>query len=203
MQTKNHLPFRKLFVYAIYFLVSSVLTIGTASLSYGGTTTTQPTAESCRKFVQEFYTWYRSKNITMEDALKKRASSFAPPLTKQLKIDEAASAASPGEVVGLDFDPFLNAQDIPDRITVGKVTAKGDNYLVEVFEAFSGEKNSKPVVVPELTLKNGQWTFINFHYPQADIKQNSDLISVLKALEAERVQTAKASSHSNREGPTR
>ena len=197
MQVNNHAPLRKLFIHAINVLLLFVLIILAAPQSRGDTTTAQPTADSCRKFVQEFYNWYRSNGKTIQDALKKRASSFTPLLTQKLNIDEAASAASPGEVVGLDFDPFLNAQDIPDRCIVGKVTPKGNGYSVEVFEVFSGKKDAKPAVVPELAFKNGQWIFTNFVYPR-DGGKSDNLLSVLKVLAAERAQYSKHSPHHNR-----
>jgi hypothetical protein len=194
MQVNNHAPLRKLFIHAINVLFLFVLIILAAPQSYGDTKTAQPSPESCRKFVQEFYTWYRSNDKTIQDALKKRASSFTPLLTQKLNIDEAASAANPGEVVGLDFDPFLNAQDIPDRCIVGKVTSKDNGYSVEVFEVFSGKKEAKPSVIPELEFKNGQWIFTNFVYP-GDKGKSDNLLSVLKTLAADRAKYAKASTH--------
>ena len=38
---------------------------------------------------------------------------------------KAAYKKSPEEIVGLDFDPFLNAQDIAERYLVGKIIPKG------------------------------------------------------------------------------
>ena len=138
-----------------------------------------------------------SPDKSIQTAFKHRGSSFAPALKKQIEADEAASAASPGEVVGLDFDPFLNAQDIPDRCIVGKVTPKGDSYSVEVFEVFSGKKEAKPAVVPELVFKDGQWIFTNFVYPR-DNGKSDNLLSVLKDLAAERTKYATDNRHPTR-----
>ena len=112
-------------------------------------------------------------------------------MAKGLEEDLAASKKSPGEIVGLDFDPFLNAQDIAERYLVGKITPKGDHYLVEVFGVWAGQKNSNPDVVPELAFENGQWIFTNFHYGKTSIPVNENLVSVPQILKKDRRKTAK------------
>jgi hypothetical protein len=72
---------------------------------------------------------------------------------KGLKEDLAASKKSPGEIVGLDFDPFLNAQDIAERYLVGKITPKGDHYWVEVFGVWGGRKIRILMSFPSSPLK--------------------------------------------------
>ena len=86
------------------------------------------------------------------------------------------------EHVGLDFDPFLNAQDIAERYLVGKITPKRDHYWDEVFGVWGGQKNSNPDVVPELAFENGQRIFTNFHYGKTDIPVNENLVSILRQL---------------------
>lgn len=113
------------------------------------TTPSQP--QDCGHFVQQFYDWYvakenaltkrNSQESALEVALREKGSSFSPELVKGLKEDLAASKKSSGEIVGLDFDPFLNAQDVAERYFVGKTTPKGDHYLVEVFGIWGGRKN--------------------------------------------------------------
>lgn len=157
--------------------------------------------EDCSQFVQRFYDWYlaRENALTKENsqksaddvALSEKESVFSSELVRALREDSAASKKSPGEVVGLDFDPFLNAQDVPERYMVGKARRKSDHWLVEVFGLWNGKKNSTPDVVPELVLKNGQWVFVNFHYPDSKIPINENLVSVLKELKKERDKTRK------------
>jgi hypothetical protein len=112
-------------------------------------------------------------------------------LAKGLEGDLAASKKSPGEIVGLDFDPFLNAQDIAERYLVGNVTSKGDHYWVEVFGVWNGQKNSNPDVVPEVAFENGHWIFTNFHYGKTDIPVNENLVSILEVLQKDRQKAAK------------
>ncbi|EDY19432.1 conserved hypothetical protein [Chthoniobacter flavus Ellin428] len=125
-------------------------------------------ADSPAKFVQDFYNWYvpLSKHdrheASSDVALKKRAADFSPELTKALKEDSAAAAKNPGELVGLDFDPFLNSQETVDRSVVGNVTEKNGAYRVEVYHFLDGKKDKKPQVIPEVKSVNGHWVFINF-----------------------------------------
>lgn len=133
--------------------------------------------------VQEFYAWYvplalkDQKQPAFVIALKKKGSLFSPELAQALEADAAAQAKVEGEIVGLDWDPFLNSQDPADRYVTGKVTTKGDRTLVEVHGVPSGKKNATPDVIVELTLRDGRWLFTNFR--SAD---GNDLLSSLKAL---------------------
>ena len=64
----------------------------------------------------------------------------------------------------MDFDPFLNSQDLSERDVVESITHKGDSYWVEVYAMVSGKKSENPVVVPELVFKDRRWVFVSFHY---------------------------------------
>lgn len=151
--------------------------------------------KACAKVVQNFYTWYAAKvNRSAEEGPKSNAEAeiqkrenleFSPELLRDLKIDSDASAKSPGEIVGLDFDPVLNAQDIAQRYVVGKTSKKNNSVLVEVYGYWNGKKGARPDVVPELVLNKGKWTFVNFHYTH-EAGQKDDLLSVLKTLRKER-----------------
>jgi hypothetical protein len=151
-------------------------------------------ALSAKGFVQSFYTWYipqMTKNVPVpsdQRILKERASSFSPTLLAMLKEDLAASAKVPDEIVGLDFDPYINGQDTPTRYLAGKVIPKDKCYWVEVFDVSSGKKGKSPAVTPEVKFVKGKWIFTNFHYGKTNIPENENLISILKALKASRLQ---------------
>lgn len=161
---------------------------------FRGQTTTSGERESLHAFVQGFYDWYVPKALSdssvppSEIALKERSSVFGPQLAAALREDYAAQAKAPGEIVGLDFDPFLNTQDPCERYEVGTGTQKGDTYLVDVYAICSGKKSSVADVVAELLPKGNRWEFINFRYPnQAKQYPNSaDLLSILKMQREER-----------------
>jgi hypothetical protein len=145
----------------------------------------QDAERSSRNFVQAFYTWYVPKH-GVEDVLKYRRTALSPELFRALKEDLDASAKNSDEVVGLDFDPFLNAQDTAERYVIGSVTAKGDTSWVEVYGIWSGKKSEKPDAVAEVACKAGQCFFVNFHYGKTELPENENLLSVLKALKKER-----------------
>jgi len=182
------------------FIALILFSFGVGALQ-AQTPTTSSQAQDCGHFVQQFYNWYaatenalmkrNSPGSALEVTLREKRSSFSPELVKGLKEDLAVFKKSGGEIVGLDFDPFLNAQDIAERYLVGKITQKGDHYWVEVFGVWNGQKNSNPDVVPELAFENGQWIFTNFHYGKTDIPVNENLISILEVLKKDRQKTAK------------
>ncbi|MBX9688707.1 MAG: YbjP/YqhG family protein [Candidatus Obscuribacterales bacterium] len=146
---------------------------------------------ACKTFVQDFYNWYFAKTTSpipknsspLDIALKLKKDAFSPELLRQLKADIDAQTKVPDEIVGLDFDPILNTQSQADRYQVGNVTAKGKSFLVEVYGFWDKKKSPKPDVIPELISKDGKWQFVNFRYQNSG---DSDLLSVLKTLRAER-----------------
>jgi hypothetical protein len=150
------------------------------------------TDAACKAYVQKFFDYYlkeagrESKETADIRAIKSKNFAFSEELKTQLKADDAAAAKSPGEIVGLDFDPFLNSQEQPEHYVAEKVSHKGDHYLVSVYSVSGGKKEAKPAVTPELELKNKQWTFVNFHYDKSDVPDNENLLLILKALRAER-----------------
>lgn len=139
---------------------------------------------ACRSFVQSFYKWYLSKPQA-DRAYKDRASAFSAELIKLLKDDYAASQKVSGEVVGLDFDPFLSTNAEPHaRYVATKVTKKDHNYLVQV-DGSGGNRTDRTRIVPEVAYKDGKCQFVNFHY--SDSKPPDDnLVSILKTLRADR-----------------
>ena len=147
--------------------------------------------KSCRDFVQGFYDWYAPKALTARDspafvfALKDKHSTFSPELYRLLQQDSEAQAKAT-EIVGLDFDPFLNSQDPGHSYVVGKISVRGGRYFVDIHGKSSGKISAKPVVVPELLRKDAQWLFVNFHYGKTKYPENENLLSILKTLRAQR-----------------
>src|SRR5262249_33155263 len=106
-------------------------------------------------FVQEFYSWYvpvaaNSRSGRPSDlALSTRPSAFDPSLARQLKEDSDAQAKVPGDIVGLDFDPFLAAEDPCERYEVVNVHTKAESYLVGVRGVGGCEKHDEADVIAE------------------------------------------------------
>lgn len=144
-------------------------------------------AASSRDFVQKFYDAYVPQALAEHTvpasqlAIEQMSASFEAGLVAALKDDAAAEARSSDEIVGLDFDPFLNSQDPAERYEVGSATKEGSTYLVDVYPVMSGKRSPDPAVIVELEHENGHWLFLNFRYPG-----NDDLLTVLKTLKADR-----------------
>jgi hypothetical protein len=147
---------------------------------------------ACKRSVQEFYDWYiprlmrEVRTPALTQALTIRTNRFSRELRRRIAEDSAAAAKSPDEIVGLDFDPFVNSQDPAARYVVKKASRAGKSIRVEVHAVVDGKPSKTPDVIPELVLSGGRWTFVNFHYPAAGDQPKSNLLQVLKELRAGR-----------------
>jgi hypothetical protein len=181
--------FRALIHWGLLFCFTS-----SCSAAQQSPTTTQ---NSCRRFVQNFYDWYVPEAIRESDtsasdlAIKQKSAAFSPELLRELKQDSQAQAKTKGQIVGLDFDPFLNAQDPSSRYVVGKINASANKCLAEVYSVSSGKKSANTEVTPELVLKTGHWVFINFHYGKTKGLEDENLVSTLEKLQADRQKYSK------------
>ena len=144
-------------------------------------------------FVKKFYDWYvpiaLNRNLKEDSsnvAIAKRGALFDPPLLKALKEDVEAARKTPDDIVGLDFDPFLNSQDPDDKYVVGEVSEKDGLYLVNVYGIRKGKKReAKPNVVAEVKPAKNSFVFTNFLYGD-----DGDLVAVLKQLADDRAHPA-------------
>lgn len=147
------------------------------------------TGDSCRQFVQQFYHWYlptsqHAKGDPADLALKVKSSAFSPQLAKELKEDFDAQRKAKGDLVGLDFDPFLNSQDDGfEKCSAGNVVVQNASCRVDVSCNFPRQPVQK-LVTPELQFARGHWFFVNFHY-HID-SGDDDLLHILKGLREDR-----------------
>lgn len=147
-------------------------------------------AQSARAFVQDFYNSYvrevkRGHRESSEAiTLRTQTSLFSTPLADALKADLAASARSPEEVAGLDFDPFLNSQELCEPYKVGKATLDADTYKVTVYGSCP-DKPGQPDVIAAVQKSGDAWIFVNFFYPG-----DGDLLGVLEQLKRDRKKPA-------------
>jgi hypothetical protein len=142
---------------------------------------------SATRFVRRFYEWYvplarGDHGDPVSTALSRHAAWFTPAIRTALRADSAAQAQSPDEVVGLDGDPFLNAQDFCERYEVGAATPATRGYQVAVFGVCSGKRNARPDVIVELARVGRAWVFTNFDYPNERRALSTDLLSLLRSL---------------------
>ena len=133
--------------------------------------------DSCRRFVQAFYDWYapltqkETNAPTWERALREKRDAFTPALWQALENDARAQAQAQGDIVGIDFDPFLGSQDPAAHYRIRKVTVQGGKCSAGIANA-----------VAELIYTNGHWRFTNVRYPEL----KTDLTTVLAQTADER-----------------
>ena len=145
------------------------------------------TLQAVHDFVQGFYDWYvalvqhAARGNPIESALNDKRPLFSDAIVTALQADMDAQAKSPDDIVGIDFDPFLAAQDECWPYKVGRVKQTGGSYQAEVFGSCSNPHPEEPDVIVEVEKLNGTWVFVNFLYPG-----NTDLLSELRTLKEER-----------------
>jgi hypothetical protein len=155
--------------------------------------------QSCRQFVQDFYDWYfgrlnletklQTLGPTTYEVLRLKPQLLSLELRRMLKEDTDAQAKNHDEIVGLDFDPFINAQDSEGAYWVESVTIKDGLCRASVWGTDSGKK--REIVDPELRFENQKWIFVNFYYPGSANPSDENLIDLLTKLRNDRKHSAK------------
>jgi len=149
-----------------------------------------PAQVAASAFVQKFYDWYtpvahqHGKTPSWVVALDKQGAAFDPGLVRALRADGAAQKKVSGDIVGLDFDPFLSSQDPKDKYTVGEATEHDGVYVISVYGVRSGRQNYKPDLVVEVKASKDSFVFTNFRYGA-----DGDLVGTLKTLKDQRAKT--------------
>jgi hypothetical protein len=144
---------------------------------------TSPSDRSCRQFVQSFYDWYLPmantlRGDSLSNALRTKKSDFSQRLYRALYANRQAQARSP-RIVGLDFDPFFNAQFTSTKYRLGDLHFINTRCFVPVYFISPGLQKDHSSVLPELGLQNGHLVFVNFHY---GTPINDDLLSILRSF---------------------
>jgi Protein of unknown function (DUF3828) len=175
----------------------SVSTVQSGSQSMAQQTLARVETEqerSCQGFVQGFYDWYfdrlnlqnkvQSNNSTLDDVIRLKPEFLSARLQQMLTEDRDAASKNRDEIVGLDFDPYINAQDWDGKYWVQSVVVKGNGCKAFVWGTDSGKK--REIVDPELESVQGKWVFVNFHYPGQSDPRSENLIDLLNGLREDR-----------------
>jgi hypothetical protein len=174
-----------------FFSVSAGLFLFvTFSSAIAETPRVEKTLASCEAFVQNFYDWYapiahddKRRGRAWDVALKEKIQVFDAKLAKDLAEDSAAQEKSKDDIVGLDWDPFLNSQDPAPKYKVVKIVVLGDKCNVDVrSQGDNSQKQPEADISPELIFKDKSWKFVNFFDKNAKKSQTNDLVNALKNL---------------------
>lgn len=178
-----------------YFTIISVIILSIVmSLNVNAQSSVNDKA-AVKMFVQQFYDWYvplYNKGTPATDlmALKQKSVYFDATLGSAIKKDYTGQPANAGEILGLDGDPFLNAQDTGFDYQAGNVKQVGNKFLVDIHGGPKGQSKketlaSETVIIAQVVNLKGQWKFTNFLYP---VKQGGgDLLTVLANLRKDRL----------------
>jgi len=109
--------------------------------------------------------------------LSKKKALFAPELRQALERDIAASAKVKDEIVGLDFDPFLDSQDPDSPYRVAGVKQGKGRTLVTV----KSPGRSGVTLVAVVKRHGESWQFVDFIYGG-----EGSLTTILKTLARQR-----------------
>jgi len=104
----------------------------------------------------------------------------SPILRQALIADYEASAADSTQVVGLDFDPFLNSQDPCPVYRVGADAPAGTRHLLQVQAVCPADTTVAAIAVLEPAAAG--WSLVDLQYP-AD---STSLLGILARLAHER-----------------
>jgi hypothetical protein len=150
----------------------------------------QETPESCRQSMQRFYNQLVGKGPKYPRAV------LSPELRWLLKDDAHNKMDENGLIQGLDYDPIANGQDICERYVAGKVTRKGNRYLVEITCLWGNKKSADNSMRHEVRFSRGRWMIMNIHYSyyeKGKLTGHADLLSILKKSRADRLKNSKPS----------
>jgi hypothetical protein len=147
----------------------------------------QNTGISCREFVRAFYSWYLASASKDQErdggvALKYHVGLFSPAIVRGLLGNNEAQEKAGSDLVSLDGDPFVGADGLAGSYIVEKTTIKKGRCWAEVHGVWNGKEDQNPDVIPELTIRDRRWRFVNFYYPSPSNPKGSDLLGGLKAL---------------------
>jgi len=142
-----------------------------AAILFAAAAPAAPPAEAPDHFVQRFYDLYTPMSASgWARAIRSQAlwDFLDPALARALKADADAQANSPNDIVGLDFDPFLSAQDPWHKYEAGKASKIGTGYAVRVHGVVKGRRRAAPSLVVDVRPAGDHWVIKDFHYPDGD-----------------------------------
>jgi hypothetical protein len=137
----------------------------------------EPDLGAAAAVVSGLYKTHFAKSQRWDITLEAERKRFAAPLLKQLDEDLAAQEATPGEVVGLDFDPLTHSQEEAEGYKIGAPRLEKADALVPV-EIRVGA--SRTALTFRLIAVEGRWRIADI------LSKDGDLSATLKKLKAER-----------------
>lgn len=91
-------------------------------------------------------------------------ADLSPTLMAALQADRDASIANDEEIVGLDFDPFINAQDVCERYEARAAVRRDSTTDVGVYNTCHWGHPLVPDVIYQLQRRGDRWVIVDLRY---------------------------------------
>ncbi|MBA3854368.1 MAG: hypothetical protein C0503_08135 [Gemmatimonas sp.] len=91
-------------------------------------------------------------------------ADLSPELMRALQEDRDASAANDEEIVGLDFDPFIDAQDVCERYESRAAVPQDSTMDVAVYNTCNWGHPLVPDAIYRLMRRNNRWVIVDIRY---------------------------------------
>lgn len=126
--------------------------------------------QDAMRFTQDFLRRYlgqfeespeRAANWNPLDGIRE---DLSPGLLAALAADRDASIANDDEIVGLDFDPFINAQDVCEAYEARAAVARDTTTDVGVYNTCDWGHPLIPDVIYQLQRHGDRWMVVDLRY---------------------------------------
>jgi catechol 2,3-dioxygenase-like lactoylglutathione lyase family enzyme len=150
-----------------------------------------PRATEAQRWVHDFVARYLGQFGDMSDKpdnwdpIAMLNARLVPSLRQALAADRDAARANDEEIVGLDFDPFVNSQDPCETYRAGGVFVRGDSLQVAIHATCDYGSPLFPDAVYILVRGGADFLIADIQYPG-----NSSLTQILKYLAEQRAKPA-------------
>jgi hypothetical protein len=131
-----------------------------------------PPASDPAAVVRALYRAHFAHKQRWDLTIKQNRKMFEPELLALLDESERKQAANPDEVVGLDFDPITDSQEIASSYRIGATTRDGADAIVAVRVVIA--KTDARTIRYRLSPAGGTWRVANILY------ESGDLVSFLR-----------------------
>lgn len=121
--------------------------------------------------VRTLYSYHFKHKFDWTGTLAHNRELFAPDLLKLLDEVDRAQAANPDEIVGLDFDPLVDAQEEAQTYRITGTKREGDEAIVTVTANIYGSPRTMRLRLAQF---DGAWRITNINYAEYD------LVTILK-----------------------
>jgi hypothetical protein len=143
-----------------FFLVALLFPILPAKANDPSATTPMDPA----KTVQAFYDFYLTHHGSPDVPTVKATRQYFTPRLYSALITQFSKPVAKGDAPDIDWDVFLDSQEVPRAVKAGKATIDKDTAKVGATTYWSSKDQNETIVVT-LVRVDGKWKIKDFYYP--------------------------------------